>query len=65
MNKDVIDKIRENEKLQDEMSDEEIAREYKYTYTAARAAVNRAQKLPDQMLADAMRKVLPFMRKKK
>lgn len=65
MDKAVIDAIREKEQLPDSMTDSEIAKEYKGTYTAARAAVNLEHKLPDQVLADAMRKIFPFMRKKK
>ena len=65
MDKAVIDVIREKEQLPDSMSDSEIAREYKGTYTAARAAVSLEHKPLDQVLADAMAKVLPFMRKKK
>ncbi|MCE8049823.1 hypothetical protein HOP61_00745 [Halomonas daqingensis] len=45
--------------------DSEIAREYKGTYTAARAAVSLEHKPLAQVLADVMAKVLPFMRKKK
>lgn len=65
MNKDVIDAIRAKEQLPDSMTDREIAREYKGTYTAARAAVRLDHKPLDQVLADAMAKILPFMRNKK
>ncbi|WP_444678123.1 hypothetical protein [Halomonas sp. E19] len=65
MDKAVIDAIREKENLPDSMTDREIAQEYKGTYTAARAAVSLHHKPLDQELADAMGKVLPFMRKKK
>lgn len=65
MNKDVIDKIRENEQLPESMTDSEIAREYKGTYTASRAAISLVHKPLDQVMADTMAKVLPFMRKKK
>lgn len=65
MRKDVIDVIRENEQLPDSMTDDEIAREYKGTYTAARAALSLEHKPLDQVLADAMSKVFPWMRKKK
>ncbi|MFQ3786759.1 hypothetical protein [Halomonas sp. A29] len=64
MDKAVIDVIREKEQLPDGMSDGEIAREYKGIYTAARAAVSLDHKPLDQVLADAMSKVFPFMRKK-
>jgi len=65
MNKDVIDAIRAKEQLPDSMTDSEIAKEYKGTYTAARAAISLDHKPLDQVMADAMAKVLPFMRKKK
>ncbi|RBI69166.1 hypothetical protein DQ400_00215 [Vreelandella sulfidaeris] len=65
MNKDVIDAIREKEQLPDSMTDSEIAKEYKGTYTAARAAISLDHKPLDQVMADSMAKVLPFMRKKK
>lgn len=65
MNKDVIDAIRAKEQLPDSMTDSEIAEEYKGTYTAARAAISLDHKPLDQVMADAMAKVLPFMRKKK
>ena len=65
MDKAVIDVIRKNEQLPDSMTDSEIAQEYKGTYTAARAAVSLHHKPLDQVLADAMGKVFPFMRKKK
>lgn len=65
MRKDVIDVIREKEQLPDSMTDEEIAREYKGTYTAARAALSLEHKPLDQVLADTMAKVFPWMRKKK
>lgn len=65
MNKDVIDAIRAKEQLPDSMTDSEIAKEYKGTYTAARAAISLDHKPLDQVMADTMSKVLPFMRKKK
>ncbi|WP_447044233.1 hypothetical protein [Vreelandella sp. H-I2] len=65
MNKDVIDAIRAKEQLPDSMTDSEIAKEYKGTYTAARAAVSLDHKPLDQVMADSMAKVFPFMRKKK
>lgn len=65
MNKDVIDAIRAKEKLPDSMTDSEIAKEYKGTYTAARAAISLDHKPLDQVMADSMAKVFPFMRKKK
>ncbi|MCC5884339.1 MAG: hypothetical protein JJU25_17115 [Halomonas sp.] len=65
MDKAVIDAIREKERLPDSMTDSEIAKEYKGTYTAARAAISLEHKPLDQVLADAMGKVFPFMRKKK
>lgn len=65
MNKDVIDAIREKEQLPDSMTDSEIAKEYKGTYTAARAAISLDHKPLDQVMADSMAKVFPFMRKKK
>jgi len=65
MRKDVIDVIRENEQLPDSMTDDEIAREYKGTYTAARAALSLEHKPLDQVLADAMSRIFPWMRKKK
>lgn len=65
MNKDVIDAIRAKEQLPDSMTDSEIAKEYKGTYTAARAAISLDHKPLDQVMADSMAKVLPFMRKKK
>ncbi|WP_346795836.1 hypothetical protein R5M92_10280 [Halomonas sp. Bachu 37] len=64
MDKKVIDKIRENEQLPDDMTDEEIAREYKGTYTASRAAISLDHTPLDQVLANKMAKILPFMRKK-
>ncbi len=65
MDKAVIDVIREKEQLPDSMTDSEIVQEYKGTYTAARAAVSLDHKPLDQVLADTMGKVLPFMKKKK
>ncbi len=65
MDKAVIDAIRAKEQLPDSMTDSEIANEYKSTYTAARAAVSLDHKPIDQVMADTMAKVLPFMRKKK
>lgn len=65
MDEHVIDAIRQKERLPERMSDDEIAREYKGTYTAARAAVSLEHKPLDQVLADTMAKVLPFMRKNK
>ena len=65
MDKEVIDAIRAKEQLPDSMTDSEIMKEYKGTYTAARAAVSLDHKPLDQVMADAMAKVLPFMRKKK
>ncbi|MGQ4877635.1 hypothetical protein ACOJCM_03565 [Billgrantia sp. LNSP4103-1] len=65
MDKAVIDIIREKEQLPDNMTDEEIAKEYKGTYTAARAAISLDHKPLDQVLADAMGRVFPFMKKKK
>lgn len=65
MDKAVIDAIREKEQLPDSMSDSEIAQEYKGTYTAARAAVSLDHKPLDQVLADTMGKIFPFMKKKK
>ncbi|MFG6667606.1 hypothetical protein ACGK9R_10900 [Halomonas sp. HNIBRBA4712] len=65
MDKHVIDAIRQKEGLPDSMSDEEIARDYKGTYTAARAAVSLEHKPLDQVMADTMKKVLPFMPKGK
>ncbi|WP_447554316.1 hypothetical protein [Vreelandella sp. EE22] len=65
MDKQVIDVIRQNEKLPESMSDEAIAKEYRGTYTAARAAVSLDHKPLDQVMADTMAKVLPFMRKNK
>lgn len=64
MNKEVIDVIRANEQLPESMTDSEIAREYTGTYTAARAAASLEHKPLDQVMADAVAKVLPFMRKK-
>ena len=64
MDKEIVDAIRVKEQLPDSMSDSEIAQEYKGTYTAARAAISLDHKPLDQVLADAMAKVLPFMRKK-
>lgn len=64
MNQEVIDAIRAKEQLPDSMTDSEIAQEYKGTYTAARAAVSLDHKPLDQVMADAMAKVFPFMRKK-
>lgn len=65
MDKDVINAIRIKEQLPDSMTDDEIAREYKGTYTAARAAISLDHKPLDQVMADAMAKIFPFMRKKK
>ncbi|PRY61441.1 hypothetical protein B0H98_11265 [Vreelandella songnenensis] len=65
MEKSIIDAIREKEQLPDSMTDGDIAKEYKGTYTAARAAISRDHKPLDQEINDAMAKVLPFMRKKK
>lgn len=65
MDKAVIDAIGEKEQLPDSMTDSEIAQEYKGTYTAARAAVSLEHKPLDQVLADTMGKVFPFMRKRK
>ncbi|HDZ46745.1 hypothetical protein LCGC14_0121540 [marine sediment metagenome] len=65
MDKDVIDAIRAKEQLPDSMTDEEIASEYKGTYTAAWAAVSLDHKPLDQVMADTMAKVFPFMRKNK
>ncbi|MGJ7462327.1 hypothetical protein ACR80S_14610 [Halomonas sp. MA07-2] len=65
MDKAVIDAIRKTEQLPDSMTDSDIAREYKGTYTAARAAVSLDHKPLDQVLADAMGKIFPFMKKKK
>lgn len=65
MDKEVIDVIRAKEQLPDSMTDDEIAREYKGTYTAARAAVSLDHKPLDQVMADTMAKIFPFMRKKK
>lgn len=65
MDKAVIDAIREKEKLPDSMTDSEIAKEYKGTYTAARAAISQDRKPLDQVVNDAMAKVFPFMRRKK
>lgn len=65
MDKAVIDAIREKEKLPDSMTDSEIAKEYKGTYTAARAAISQDHKPLDQVVNDAMAKVFPFMRRKK
>lgn len=65
MNKDIINAIREKEQLPDSMTDSEIAREYKGTYTAARAAVSLEHKPLDQVINDAMAKIFPFMRNKK
>lgn len=65
MDKEVIDVIRKNEQLPDTMTDSEIAREYKGTYTAARAAVSLEHKPLDQVINDAMAKIFPFMRNKK
>lgn len=65
MEKAVIDAIRRKEQLPESMSDSEIAKEYKGTYTAARAAVNLEHEPLDETLNKAMRKVLPFMNGKK
>lgn len=65
MDKAIIDVIRENEQLPDHMTDSEIAKEYKGTYTAARAAISLDHTPLDQQLADATARVLPFMKKKK
>ncbi|WP_447927209.1 MULTISPECIES: hypothetical protein [unclassified Vreelandella] len=65
MDQHVIDAIRQKEQLPESMSDEAIAKEYKGTYTAARAAVSLDHKPLDQVMADTMAKVLPFMRKNK
>ncbi|MBZ5489082.1 hypothetical protein HW452_16295 [Halomonas aquamarina] len=65
MDKRIIDAIREKEQLPASMTDSEIAREYKGTYTAARAAISQDHKPLDQEISDAMAKILPFMRKKK
>jgi hypothetical protein len=65
MDKAVIDAIREKEQLPDSMTDSEIAHEYKGTYTAARAAVSLDHKPLDQVLADTMGKIFPFMKRKK
>ncbi|MBE0464772.1 MAG: hypothetical protein ACTIDY_16330 [Halomonadaceae bacterium] len=65
MDKAVIDIIRDKEKIPDSVPDSEIAREYKGTYTAARAAVSLDHTPIDQQLANAMAKIFPFMRKKK
>lgn len=64
MQKEVIDVIRKKEQLPDSMTDDEIAREYKGTYTAARAALSLEHKPLDQVLADRMSKIFPWMRKK-
>ena len=64
MQKEVIDVIREKEQLPDSMTDDEIAREYKGTYTAARAALSLEHKPLDQVLADTMSKIFPWMKKK-
>ncbi|PMR77899.1 hypothetical protein [Billgrantia endophytica] len=64
MQKEVIDVIREKEQLPDSMTDSEIAEQYKGTYTAARAALSLEHKPLDQVLADTMAKVFPWMRKK-
>ncbi|MCP1313931.1 MULTISPECIES: hypothetical protein [unclassified Halomonas] len=65
MDKKIIDVIRQNEGIPESVSDEAIAREYKGTYTAARAAISLDHKPLDQVMADTMAKVLPFMRKNK
>ena len=65
MDKAIIDAIREKEQLPDSMTDNEIAREYKGTYTAARAAISLDHKPLDQVINDSMAKIFPFMRKKK
>lgn len=65
MNKEVISAIREKEQLPESMTDGEIAREYKGTYTAARVAVSLEHKPLDQVINDAMAKIFPFMRNKK
>ncbi|RUR29849.1 hypothetical protein [Vreelandella nanhaiensis] len=65
MDKAIIDAIREKEQLPDSMTDSEIAREYKGTYTAARAAISLDHKPLDQVINDSMAKIFPFMRKKK
>ena len=64
MDKEVIDAIRAKEQLSESMTDSEIAQEYKGTYTAARAAISLDHKPLDQVLADTMAKIFPFMRKK-
>ncbi|MGQ7263133.1 hypothetical protein [Vreelandella sp. V005] len=64
MDKQVIDIIRAKEQLPDNMTDSEIARAYKGTYTAARAAISLDHKPIDQVMADTMAKIFPFMRKK-
>jgi hypothetical protein len=64
MDKKVIDIIRTNEQLPDNMTDSEIAQTYKGTYTAARAAISLDHKPIDQVMADTMAKIFPFMRKK-
>lgn len=65
MDKAIIDVIRENEQLPDHMTDSEIAKQYKGTYTTARAAISLDHTPLDQQLADATARVLPFMKKKK
>ncbi|MGP9796860.1 hypothetical protein ACT3UJ_05820 [Halomonas sp. 86] len=65
MDKAIIDVIRENEQLPDHMTDSEIAKQYKGTYTAARAAISLDHTPLDQQLADATTRALPFMKKKK
>ncbi|MEH6643098.1 hypothetical protein [Vreelandella glaciei] len=65
MDKEVIDAIRAKEQLPETMTDSEIAQEYKGTYTAARAAISLDHKPLDQVLADTMAKIFPFMRNKK
>ena len=64
MQKEVIDVIRKKEQLPNSMTDAEIARKYKGSYTAARAALSLEHKPLDQVLADRMSKIFPWMRKK-
>lgn len=64
MQQQVVDIIREKERLPDSMSDSEIAREYKGTYTAARAALSLEHKPLDQVLTDAVARIFPWMRRK-
>mgnify|MGYP003658440582 FL=1 len=65
MDKEVIDAIRAKEQLPETMTDSEIVQEYKGTYTAARAAISLDHKPLDQVWADTMAKIFPFMRNKK